>query len=52
LSNNDILAVQGEAIAEFGSDGSLHSSVTSTVSGATIGLGEMDVQPVLQRDAS
>lgn len=36
LSTTDILAIQGEAIAEFGSDGSLHSSVTSTVSGATI----------------
>jgi uncharacterized delta-60 repeat protein len=36
LSTNDILAIQGEAIAEFGSDGSLHSSVTSAVSRATI----------------
>jgi hypothetical protein len=36
LSNNDILAIQGETVAEFNGNGSLRSSVTSTVSGATI----------------
>jgi uncharacterized delta-60 repeat protein len=36
LSDGDILAVGGKGILEFGPTGSLHSSVTSTVSGATI----------------
>jgi uncharacterized delta-60 repeat protein len=36
LSDNDILATQGEAIVEFGPSGTLHSSITSTTTGATI----------------
>ena len=35
LSNGDILAVQGNAIAEFGANGNLHAAVMSIVSGAT-----------------
>ena len=35
LSNGDILAT-GDAIAEFGADGSLRSTVMSTITGATI----------------
>ena len=36
LSNGDILAVAGNAVEEFGPTGSLHTSVTSTTTGATI----------------
>jgi uncharacterized delta-60 repeat protein len=36
LSNGDILTVGGEGVVEFGPTGSLHSSVRSTVSGASI----------------
>jgi len=36
LSNGDILTTRGGAIAEFSADGSLHSTVMSTITGATI----------------
>jgi uncharacterized delta-60 repeat protein len=36
LSNGDTLALAGESIVEFGASGSLHSNVTSTITGATI----------------
>ena len=36
LSNGDILASGGGAVAEFGPNGALHSSITSTTTGATI----------------
>jgi uncharacterized delta-60 repeat protein len=48
LSSGDILTAQGEAIVEFGPNGSLHSSVTSTVSGATIVATSQGGQTVFQ----
>jgi uncharacterized delta-60 repeat protein len=36
LSNGDILALAGETIVEFGANGNLRSSVTSTTAGATV----------------
>ena len=36
LSDNDILVAQDDAVVEFGPSGALHSSVTSTTTGATI----------------
>jgi uncharacterized delta-60 repeat protein len=48
LSNSDILTVAESAIAEFGGNGSLHSSVMSTVSGATILATSQGGQTVFQ----
>ena len=48
LSSGDILTAQGEVIVEFGPNGSLHSSVTSTVSGATIVATSQGGQTVFQ----
>ena len=48
LSNSDILTIAESAIAEFGGNGSLHASVMSTVSGATILATSQGGQTVFQ----